>query len=322
MHQISVDDSSGTVKVVVDGVIYTPLQAPPPPPPPPPPNTLSQRLGFSPGAPMVLAGHDVGADLGVVKTSGVGWLRLDCFDSGNAILDGVVKASVAAGIQVLMIINANYTGTPSAYASTCSLVTKRYAALGVHAFELVNEPNLGPKISLTAYLALLGPAISAVRAADPTAKILAGCLSPAGNSVTDPNSPVTWGKAIVDSGAKYDILSIHPYCSDGGTLPNVDAGWSTWTRMKTLHDYMASKGDTRPIWATEFGGPIDSTHWTEAQQVSGFQQAAAFMLVNPWLEKLFWFCIRDGANGFGSYGVVRGDGVARPVLAAMVAATR
>jgi hypothetical protein len=282
-------------------------------------------MGFSPGAPYVTGGHDQGADIAVVTKAKARWLRMDCFDNGNATVDAGVRAAVAAGLNVLLIINnqSAYSAGSTAYAACCTTVVKRYAPMGVHAFELVNEPNGGNPARLTTaqYVALLPSAIAAVRAADPSATILAGALAPC-HEPTDPTPGVgfvAYGKAIIDSGAKYDVFSCHPYAFPNLPVSQPDKTWQSFSKMQTLHDYAAAKRDSRPFWATEFGVNLGGS-CTEAMQAASFSEVATFMKANAWLELVFWFCIRDGAAGMDHFGAVRADATERPVLTAMTSA--
>jgi hypothetical protein len=137
----------------------------------------------------------------------------------------------------------------------CRQMARRYKGK-VHYYEVWNEPNnngIAPKGFFfygtpEQYFAILQTAYRAVKAEDPTAKILA----PSGTGDFFP-----FLKRIVDLGGLnyFDILSVHCYCSpfpaEIGYQFSDEKSYSH--RIETARDIMHAGGQVKPIWNTEFG---------------------------------------------------------------------
>src|SRR5207247_2009988 len=142
--------------------------------------------------------------------------------------DRIVNSARARGLNVLGIIdwtpswaNAGNAHAPptnlSDYTNFASVAVKHYAALGVHAYEVWNEPNLGynwgGKADAAGYVQMLKAAYPVIHAADPSATVVSGGLSPATNNGPDID-PRTFVQAMYTNGVKgsFDALGHHPYC--------------------------------------------------------------------------------------------------------------
>jgi hypothetical protein len=157
-----------------------------------------------------------------------------------------------------------------AFAAFVDAAVRRYGATGtfwsthpdvpyrpIHSWQIWNEPNIpnfwrsGP--NARQYLALLRAGAGAVRAADPTAEVVAAGL---------PNSKLgvpflDYLEQMYKAGAKgaFDTLAIHPYSrSVAGLL-------SLAERARTVMD---RHGDRSRLWITEFG-------WSTAGDASAFR---------------------------------------------------
>jgi len=159
--------------------------------------------------------HDqVDRSVALMKQSGVRWIRVNANWSavetnGKGVInqgviadyDYAVKAATAAGLQVLMPMadgvpywasadphksqgNWNISYRPRSmgdYADYANFIVRRYAPMGVHAYEVWNEPNLdkfwpsGP--SATSFVSMLRAAYPVIKAADPKSTVVLGGLS-------------------------------------------------------------------------------------------------------------------------------------------------
>src|SRR5207247_681635 len=135
---------------------------------------------------------------------GMTWVRADFFwpaieyQRGQfawGATDTFVRAAVARGLRVLAM--PDYTpawarsgptdkyppNDPNDYAAFVQAAAQRYAPMGVHAWEIWNEPNnamfWAPRADPGAYTALLELAGSAIKRADASATVVSGGLSPA-----------------------------------------------------------------------------------------------------------------------------------------------
>src|SRR5437764_14578892 len=150
----------------------------------------------------------LGRDLDADRRLGAGWLRLDVNwamiqDAGPrsynwAPIDRVVRGATGRGLRVLGTIvytprwarprgtAATYGPDPGRYAAFAAAAVRHYAAMGVHAYEVWNEPNnsgaWSPKPDPAAYTRLLKAAYPAIKGADPGATVLTGGTGPAPNN--------------------------------------------------------------------------------------------------------------------------------------------
>jgi hypothetical protein len=297
------------------------------------------------------------------KALGVRWVRFD-FDwsviqPDNSQpyrlerFDTVVRRLSEAGISVLGIL----TYTPAwasghkaskffppldvaDYAAFAGHMAAHFGPLGVHAWEIWNEPNLGqlwmPAPDPRAYAALLRAAYRAIHEADRDAIVVSGGLAQPGNSAGS-MSALDFLQAIYDNGAGpyLDAVGNHPYMLPA--MPG-DEGPNNWRKMyagsQSMRAVMArhDNGDKR-IWITEFGAPThgkDSydTVITEDQQARMLAQAYRLVRTYSWAGPLFWYNLRDFCEYDTSktaecyYGILRQDGTPKPAAQAYSAATQ
>ena len=287
---------------------------------------------------------------------GVQWVRFD-FDWSviqpesadryePAPFDRVVKALSQAGIRMLGIIDytpawANGGKTskfyppkePEQFATFAAYLAKRYAPMGVHAWEIWNEPNLGqfwqPAPDAVRYARLLKAAYPAIHQADPLATVVSGGLAQPGNSATSIRA-ADFLAALYRHGAGnyFDAVGNHPYSSPA--LPEDSGG--NWKRMFTgggnLRTIMAANDDGhKKIWITEFGAPKlgkerYGTVITESRQARMVEQAYRLVSRYSWAGPLFWYNLQDFCpeepteNAECFYGVLRHDGSEKPAAKA------
>lgn len=130
------------------------------------------------------------------------------------------------------------------YGRFAASMVERYRD-SVQYWEVWNEPNLDhfwpPSADPAAYAELLKVAHTAIKQADPTAKVV-GCAT----SGVD----LDFIRAVLDAGggACMDVLSIHPYSGDEST----DAA-SERQDIRKLRILLAERGLGLPLWVSEVG---------------------------------------------------------------------
>src|SRR5207249_4914313 len=145
------------------------------------------------------SGADFAHDMDMLQSSGAQWIRFDInwgviqrggptsYDWSS--FDRVVNGARARGLSVLGIIDwtpswansGNAKAPPtnmSDYTSFATVAVQHYAPMGVHAYEIWNEENLGGnwggKADAVGYVQMLKGAYTAVHAADPQATVVSG----------------------------------------------------------------------------------------------------------------------------------------------------
>ena len=352
-----------------------PTYAPPPPPPAPAPappapvvtatGVPGNQVGFSTSGTMLWESDaQLASELDAVAATGAKWIRVS-FDwnsvqpngpdpklSNWTYEDRVVKAARSRGLQVLGLVSytppwARQTAgcpaqtqycppeRPADFAAFVAAAAAQYAPLGVHAWEIWNEPNWDPWWASTggpsapAYVALLQAAYPAIHRADPGATVVTGGLAPHGDlgaNPDDPRHPVNFLKAMYAAGAKgsFDAVGIHPYppLPYGPTSGTI--GWNALLYTQTLHDVMAANGDgAKKVWGTEWGAPTGSSSMSvsEANQATyvgtEYTRWATYSFAGP----LFTHEMRDQSSDVTSWsdnlGLQHLDGTPKPALAAL-----
>jgi hypothetical protein len=218
------------------------------------------------------------------------------------VLDNVFAAAKKDGLTVLVaVMNFGSRTTPLSdgdqadFAAYAAAVAK---AEDVQYLIVGNEPNLnrywlpqfdasGADVAASAYESLLAKTYDAVKAADPSAAVIGGALSPRGGDVPgtgrDTHSPTQFvadmGNAYRASGRTLPImdgLALHPY-EDHSSVPPIE-GIHPGTTTIALADYgklvsllgqafdgTAQAGSTLPIYFDEFG--VESQIPTAKQQL-------------------------------------------------------
>jgi hypothetical protein len=116
----------------------------------------------------------------------------------------------------------------------------------VHFWQIWNEPNNAsywrPAPSAAAYTALLKAAYAAIKAEDPTAKVLLGGVSPG------PDPAFVDGIFANGGWSSFDIFAMHTYIAVSPLAPT--SMMRVWLDMAA--QTLAQKG-AKPLWITEFG---------------------------------------------------------------------
>jgi hypothetical protein len=303
-----------------------------------------------------LSSTDLQHLMDLLQAAHVGWIRFDI--NWNTIqnagptsynwtsADNVVKSASAHGMQVLGTIQytppwARPPGTPSAtppsdlsnYATFAHAAVQHYAALGVHAYEIWNEPNVvqfwstGP--SASAYTQMLKLAYAAIKSADASATVVSAGLSPYGSYGSSDSghvNPVTFLQQMYAAGAKgfMDAVGWHPYAYPYGIQTET---WSAWTQMSgtspSARSIMSANGDgAKQIWPTEFGEPTgtNTRAVSEAVQAQYVTDAYAALKGMTWAGPGFVYCGLDSGtdltNVEDNFGLIRHDWTLKPSYAA------
>jgi polysaccharide biosynthesis protein PslG len=332
-------------------------------PPPPPSGTNSfgaDVFGLSTGG--AIQNEDAATlsrDLDGIQSTHTRWVRVDInwaqIQGGGsssynwASVDRVVQGATARGIKVLGTIlytppwarpsgtEATYGPDPGQYATFAATAVQRYAGMGVHTYEVWNEPNITSfwtsKPDPAAYTRLLKAAYPAIKGADSTATVLTGGTAPAPSDGTQ-ISPVDFLKGIYANGGggSFDAVAHHPYCWPAN--PGDAQGWSAWYQMygtsPSLRSTMIANGDSaKKIWATEFGAPTNGpsgSYVSEATQASMLTKAYQLYRSYDWAGPLFFYQGRDQSATDTStrenfFGLTHNDFTAKPAYTAYQQAT-
>jgi hypothetical protein len=307
-----------------------------------------------------LSDADLAATIAGYKQLGVQWVRFD-FDwsviepAPKAYRfkrhDAVVERLGQANIRVLGLIaytpawaNGNMPSKfhpprePRRFAEFAAMLAGRYAAKGVHAWEIWNEPNLGQfwgnAPDPAGYATLLKLVYPAMKRADPAAWVITGGLAQPATSATTIDA-LTFLNALYRNGAQgyFDAVGDHPYTSPG--LPGEDAAHN-WKKMAattpSFLSVMRRHGDgDKKIWITEYGAPTaGKDRWgtviSESRQAQMVAQAFDEAASASWAGPLFWYNYRDfcpyrtGADAECFFGLVRFDGSPKPAFRSFVRA--
>ena len=179
---------------------------------------------------------------------------------------------------------------PADFAQFAGHLAAHYAPMGVHAWEIWNEENLGafwaPSADAIAYTTLLKAAYAAIHESDPHAVVLVGGIAQPGDGGGNV-SALKWLQSLYDQGAGgyFDAVADHPYFSPDTSTDQLWSSLTTifkatprdawrnaklaiirpfrvsnWQKMHetspSLLSIMAAHGNSKKkIWVTEVGAP-------------------------------------------------------------------
>lgn len=234
--------------------------------------------------------------------------------------DAVVDTAISHGTSVYGLIDywSGWTKpyTPEGiadYVNYCKALVGRYKGKIKH-WEIWNEPNIffwpGPK---EVYPQLLKAAYKAIKEVDPEAQVL-GCSTAGIDS--------SFIKMVMDAGAPFDILTIHPYryaLDDEQFIKE----------LQDVHKLTAQMdGKPKPVWITEMGWGTDIPHGvTERKQASLLARAYLCTAASGAAQNVSWYDFRDdGGSPFYNehrFGVVRShDFAPKPAYRALASVCR
>ncbi len=281
----------------------------------------------------LLPQSDVTRQLDLMQAAGINWIRLEfkwnkleptsgTWDFSN--YDFIVSGILSRGMSIIGLLAQydvpswywtpeNKPPTPADYATWISQVASRYAGQ-ISLWECGNEPNESlfwyPSPDATAYTALLQAGYNAIKAIDPSSKVISAGLSQ--------NSPGTFLESMYSAGVKgyFDYLGFHPY-----SQPNPP----DFTRLDGLLGHMSNHGDNKTIMVTEVGWPTStsSSGVTEANQAAYIGQVYQ-MIMHGNYQYVPIACIydflndgTDPANDEGNFGLLRTDYSQKPSYSTM-----
>lgn len=257
--------------------------------------------------------------------------------------DAIVIEAAARRMNVLPILShtpdwARPSGTSNStppshvadFADFARAVAARYAPLGLHTWEIWNEPNISyfwqPAPDANKYGELFRATAAKVRAVDPMATLLIGGLTSGTDTANGSRvSQTSYVEQLYRNGAAQvaDAIAVHPYSYPWPHAKVVVGGLDDLPR---LHVVMQRHGDGgKKVWITEFGTPTGSA----SDAVSDNDQAVTLMRARKIVEKWSWagpliyFELRDrGTNPAvdeENFGVVRRDLSLKPAAKALIA---
>jgi hypothetical protein len=301
-----------------------------------------------------LSPAELAREFDTYRAGGAGWTRIDInweliqrngpntFDW--VAFDRVVQAARARGLSVLATILytprwARPAGTDgtyapsdlSAYSSFAAAAAAHYAPMGVHTWEIWNEPNIGfwkPAPDPERYTQMLKLAYAAIKRADPTAFVVSAGLSPygaRGDASAHEMNPLTFLERMYAAGAhgRFDALGWHPYNFRGIDYHPASA-WSQVAETKpSARSIMAANGDgDKQIWGTEFGAPTGTAGDAVSEAAQAQLVTAGYATWKTWsfAGPLFWFSFRDAGTNRSdredNFGLLRFDFSPKPSFAA------
>jgi hypothetical protein len=280
------------------------------------------------------------------------WSNVQNRDAGTytwRFYDDLITGLVSRGITPLAVLGTTPTWArpsgcvvetcePASAAKFGAFARKaagRYAAMGLHDWEIWNEPNAAkfykPVPDAGRYAALLKAAGAAIREVDPAATILTGGLAPT-DEVRDGAGRVTKVPPLdflsqvyaAGAGSSFDAVGWHPYTFPRlpGTANDLDAWFQLYGTATNLRAIMEANGDgAKKVWATEFGAHTDPQgegYVTEARQASILDQGISLWRSLSWAGPMFVYRYQDTGTDQSDreqfFGLVRADGTPKPAL--------
>jgi hypothetical protein len=268
--------------------------------------------------------QQVGAEIRLMKSAGVRWLRLPLRwnwlepERGHYQwdrVDSVVDRAAAAGLKLLAVLG----GTPAwssgmatvnltvgvhrdafapnsttDFADYVSSVVRHFRGR-VQAYELFNEPNSPnhwqPAPDAARFIELLCAGYGAAKHADLRSVIVAGGLNGNGLSQGPEGSRNFLRTIYAGPGAEcFDVLAIHPFAHP---IEQGLAGLQAW--VDETRQYMRARRDHRELWLTEVGWSSGHCQWGHST-ISERQQAEWVRSVYRDLkgaQKVFWYNFKE-----------------------------
>jgi hypothetical protein len=310
-------------------------------------SSLGLAVGISPGTLTDLSPSTQSSQIDGIAGSGATWIRLGsdwttAEPSPGSFnwrpFDAAIRDALSDGLNVLYVINGPAPGwartswgspNSSAYSAYASAAVQRYAPMGVHAYEVWNEENLGQNwnsssgASSSEYTWLLQQAYTAIHSADSQSFVVSGGLSPAGTDGYNV-APRDFLSGMYAAGAKgyFDAVGAHPYCWPASPTDPSTSSWNFFYNLPSwIYSVMQANGDgNKKVWLTEFGYPTSpnssySNAVSPQQQASYMAQAFDQAAVWNWVAALFvysWKVHTDG--GWDTYGLITPNGKGKPAL--------
>jgi hypothetical protein len=259
------------------------------------------------------------------------FLFFDDIDTGGMrnFRANVIEKEKAKGIKTLIVVAGKTQAAPNSdeYARKMGEMASIFKDANAMAYEVWNEADEAlwwkPAPSATAYVDLLRKSYAAIKAADPSATVLATPLTGANYAFME---------ELYKAGAKghFDAAAVHTdtaclidspysYYRDNGRIARF-----TFLGVREVKATMAANGDGgKPIWLTEIGWAARANETCDSGAFAGkkaagvtLEQQAQFMLeafhclqTDPafGVDHVLWFTHKDN-----HYGLMDANGAHRP----------
>lgn len=291
----------------------------------------SRNVTYNPLSPYGICAHVPNEDvLDMIAECGINWIRIDMTwyrlepteDGYNwGYMDNVVDMAVERNLSIF----ATLAYTPSwasgvntsvdewsAYPPTSTdywtdfvtHVVNRYKDK-IHHWGMWNEPNLDGfwKGSRQDYIdIILKPGSDAVKAADPTAKVLGPELAHLQSGEYD-----QWLADVLDQAAsKIDIITHHVYKdTPSEVLRELEGPKYPWETPPVKDIIDAHGGSGKEFWLTETGWHTDKV--SQDEQAQYYTELLDYMNSRTWWYKTFFYEIRDDPNISSKWGIIESD---------------
>ena len=284
------------------------------------------------------AGHRVETAVDLLHETGVGFVRMDflwddieprqgqfTFDKYDRLVDLLARRNIK--ILGLLSYNPAWAGQWNAapdkelLVNYARAVVRRYKHQVMY-WEIWNEPDDSQywkaQDGMKAYTALLKDAYTALKAEDPSCRVLMGGVS---------QSIAVSLKNIYRNGGRdfFDIVNVHPFVDPKAS----NAAESFRGIFKGVYKVMENYGDAqKDIWITEIGCPglADSAQGTagwwlgpapsEGEQAEWVKAVFTEALRLKGVKKVFWAFFQDTPNYFQNavdyFGLIRRDFSRKP----------
>jgi hypothetical protein len=219
------------------------------------------------------------------------------------------------------------------FAEFAAKAAAHFAPLGVHDWEIWNEPNIpswDPKPNPAAYAKLLSSTAKALHDTDDKAYVIMGGLAA---EQPHPGIPYIAAADFITAVAKdgglagVQAVAYHPYPgqSNVAVSPSIEAIDSA---PDNIVEALSKAGrPTMPIWITETGASVpaarqahptaDAVATQQAAQAATAANLVATLSHTANVAAMFWFNDKDQPAAGLVYGLRTSSGVVRPALAAL-----
>lgn len=220
-------------------------------------------------------------------------------------------------------------------ANFASLAAQRYAPLGVHCWEVWNEPNTAKfwptRPDAGEYGQLFRAVATAIRGADSRATLLIGGISPQYDGSAAEIPPAVYLEQLYANGTAQlaDGVAAHPYSYPNLPMDPAQRQVGGFYDLPALQAVMANHGDgAKKIWITEFGAPTGTSvnAVSEQDQATILLQAQQQVAQWNWAGPLMYYELVDGGtdptDGEQNFGVLRADLSLKAAAQALMDAAR
>ena len=311
-----------------------------------PPETAPVPVGYSTGSSLLFgATTDVDRTLDVIAASHGTVVRIDIMwhvvqpnlaTYDWSMVDYVVDAARARNLNILGVLWscptwAGYGTAPTvttrpasaaAFGAFAGTVAGRYNGR-ISAYEIWNEPNgrqfFAPTPDAAFYTSMVRAAYPKIKAASPTATVVAGAMGPADNSDGKVHA-IEFLNQMYTAGlhGHFDALSFHPYDYAAPLAIGALYDNSPMRQMVEMHSIMRRYGDDeKKIWITEYGAP--TTILTPQQQSDLIMKTLLQWTEVSYAGAFYIYTVRDANSSSNDdedrFGVVNTDYSGKSALA-------